>query len=77
MILEARIKKNILQYELAKQLKMTGQFLGRIEKGEVWLPTDRFQMVSKILGIPIAKLIDWQVAKFKNDLTKEVSNGKK
>lgn len=75
MIFEARIKKKILQCELAKQLNMTGQFLGRIEKGEVWLPVDRFKLVSKILGIPVTKLIDWQVAKFKNGLTKEVSNG--
>lgn len=37
-IYDSRTKKKILQYELAKKLKMTGQFLGRIEKGDVMIP---------------------------------------
>ncbi len=40
LLLESRLKKNLLQYELAKTLDMTGQFLGRIEKGHVMLPEE-------------------------------------
>jgi len=76
MIFQARTQKKILQYELAKKMKVTGQFLGRVEKGAVYLPVKYFPVVSKTLGIPIAKLVDWQTEKFKSDLQKEVSNDK-
>ncbi len=37
-ILEERMEKKWLQKDLAKELDMSAQFLGRIEKGEVLIP---------------------------------------
>lgn len=50
-IYESRMKKKILQYELAKKLKMTGQFLGRIEKGEVMIPEGALVKCINILSL--------------------------
>lgn len=37
-ILDQRTKKGILQKELAEEVEISAQFLGRIERGEVMIP---------------------------------------
>ena len=37
-VLEQRTKLNILQKELAEELEISAQFLGRIERGDVMIP---------------------------------------
>lgn len=55
-ILESRLKKNILQKDLAKKLKMTGQFLGRIETGMVGCPRHALVKAINILALDSKKL---------------------
>lgn len=50
-VYDSRVKKKILQYELAKKLKMTGQFLGRIEKGDVMIPETALVKTINILSL--------------------------
>ncbi|MCB9072050.1 MAG: helix-turn-helix transcriptional regulator [Bdellovibrionaceae bacterium] len=50
-VLESRIEKNILQCDLAKNLKMSGQFLGRIERGEVMIPNHALIKAVQILNL--------------------------
>lgn len=50
-ILEKRLEKGLLQRDLAKKLKMSGQFLGRIERGEVMIPHHALVKSVQILGL--------------------------
>jgi transcriptional regulator with XRE-family HTH domain len=50
-ILETRQEKEILQRDLAKKLKMSGQFLGRIERGEVMIPNHALIKSIQLLGL--------------------------
>jgi transcriptional regulator with XRE-family HTH domain len=56
-ILESREAHGMLQKDLAKKLKMTGQFLGRIEKGAVGSPRDALIKTINILKLDAKKII--------------------
>ena len=55
-IYESRQKKHILQYELAKDLDITAQFLGRVEKGDVMIPHNLLLKSIKLLDLKQEKL---------------------
>lgn len=55
-IFEQRQKLGFLQKDLAGQLDMSAQFLGRIEKGEVMIPDPALKKVIGILSLSENKL---------------------
>lgn len=55
-IFEERQKVAMLQKDLAKELGVSAQFLGRIEKGEVMIPEDALKTAIKTLDLQASKL---------------------
>ena len=55
-ILDERNRQDILQRELAEDLNMSAQFLGRIEKGEVMIPDPSLRKVIRVLDLHSQKL---------------------
>ena len=56
-IRKERVLKDIKQQDLAKQLKITPQYLRKIEKGEVDIKLSLLKNISKALDITINELI--------------------
>ncbi len=56
-ILEIRAKSNVNQKDLAKKLKISAQFLGRIEKGEAPVPEALLKKCIAQLDMDEKKLI--------------------
>jgi len=56
-LLEERTKKRILQKDVAEQLGLSAQFLGRIEKGEVMAPEASLVQLIQILGLSETKMV--------------------
>ncbi len=55
-ILETRVRRDIMQKTLAKELGISAQFLGRIEKGEVPIPNDILAKTIALLDLAPARL---------------------
>lgn len=71
-IYRQRVKKNILQKDLAKALNISPQFLGRIEKGDVTLPADKMKKVSGLLEIQLDKLVSLAVQDYRLSLRSKI-----
>ena len=56
-IKETRIKKNINQKVLAKKIKISAQFLGRIERGEVMIPMKALKRCVHTLHLSEKRLV--------------------
>ena len=56
-IYDARTKKGILQRDLAEQIGMSAQFLGRIEKGEVMIPEPALKKAIGYLSLSENKIV--------------------
>lgn len=54
LIKESREKKKINQFELAKYLKVSAQYLGKVENGKVSIPDRHIVQAAKHLGIKSA-----------------------
>jgi transcriptional regulator with XRE-family HTH domain len=64
-----REKVNVTQAELAKKLGFsTGQFVSNWERGISNPPTHTFKKISKILKLPIDKIIQANVADFRSEV---------
>lgn len=57
-IFKTRTDKEIMQYELANKLDMTGQFLGRIEKGAVMIPEESLLTAIRVLKLKPTHLVN-------------------
>ena len=57
-ILDKRKKLGVTQKSLAKDLEISAQFLGRIEKGEVMIPDPALRKVIQILDLSQTKIVN-------------------
>ncbi len=57
-IKEERMKKNIKQFELAKEVGISNSFLSDIEVGRSNPSIDTLKKIANVLGINTSKLID-------------------
>jgi len=71
-ILSARKSAGLLQYELAKKLGVTAQFLGRIEKGDVSLPLDKAQLLTIITHTSLHKYAAARLKDYKQKLINDL-----
>lgn len=64
LICLCRIKKNVMQSEIAKKLGMSESAFGKIERGKQLVKIDTAKAISLLLGVPMAKLFKSEGKKF-------------
>ncbi len=76
LIKKAREKKGITQTQVGRLIKMSEQFVGRIEAGEAPLPLSRVNTVRKVLRITRSKMVNAYVRDYAKKIEKTVYNKK-
>jgi len=65
MLKELRIGKGITQTFVAGKLDISRDRMGRIENGEVTLPTEFIPVLAELYGVNFNDIIDWRVKEWK------------
>lgn len=65
-----RVGKAWSKSHVSRELKLTPQFYGQIERGRVNLPPQYYKKIIKILSIPEQYLIDALVADYIDEINK-------
>lgn len=72
MFKDLRVKTGLTQHEAAKKLGLNTSFWCRIEAGDCDLPARHFKKTAKLLRVPVQKLIEVRVTKFRKSLVADV-----
>ena len=76
LVKKAREKKGLTQTKAGKLLKISEQFIGRVEAGEVPLPLSRANKVRQVLRITRAQLISAYLRDYSKKVEDTIYNKK-
>lgn len=71
-----RVRAGLTQDELAKHLRVDGQFISNIERGKAALPAKHIKKVAKVFKVPVSDLVNLVCEHHREIVWRKVSRGR-